>query len=62
MNQQKYPDLTEIIARKQRGRRAFARLSFAQKLDILDRLRENEMSLSPALRQAAAHAHEKERS
>jgi len=36
-----YPDITDILARKARGRRARAALSFAEKLDALERLREN---------------------
>lgn len=55
MDQSKiYPDLTDILARKARGRLALARLSFAEKLDILDRLRENELTFGAELREAAA--------
>ncbi len=35
----RYPDLTEILARKASARRQRASLSFAEKLDILDALR-----------------------
>jgi hypothetical protein len=35
----RYPDLSEILARKASGRRQRASLSFAEKLDILDALR-----------------------
>jgi hypothetical protein len=35
-----YPDLTGILARKADGRRQRASLSFAEKLDILDAMRE----------------------
>jgi hypothetical protein len=31
-----YPDLTELFERKERGRRARAALSFAEKLEILE--------------------------
>jgi len=36
-----YPDIKEILDRKARGRHERACLSFAEKLGILDRLREN---------------------
>lgn len=35
-----YPDIGDILARKARGRRTLAALSFTEKLAILDRLRE----------------------
>ena len=35
-----YPDISDILARKAAGRRKLAALSFAEKLDILDALRE----------------------
>ncbi|HEY4113466.1 MAG TPA: hypothetical protein VGM17_05335 [Rhizomicrobium sp.] len=35
-----YPDNSEIFARKAEGRRQLAALSFAEKLAMLDRLRE----------------------
>lgn len=35
-----YPDLKELLARKAAGRRARAQLSFAEKLDALDKLRD----------------------
>jgi hypothetical protein len=34
-----YPDVADILARKERGRTARASLSFAEKLDALDALR-----------------------
>jgi len=37
--QTKYPDISEILARKASGRRNNARLSFAEKLEMLDALR-----------------------
>ncbi|NOT42954.1 MAG: hypothetical protein HOP13_20945 [Alphaproteobacteria bacterium] len=36
----KYPDTTEILARKAEGRRERASLSFAEKLDAVDALKE----------------------
>ena len=36
---QQYPNITDILAQKARGRRERASLSFAEKLAILDRLR-----------------------
>ena len=35
-----YPDIADILARKGRGRLALARLSFGDKLDVLEKLRE----------------------
>jgi hypothetical protein len=35
-----YPDISDIVARKAAGRRDRAALSFAEKLDALDALRE----------------------
>jgi hypothetical protein len=35
-----YPDISDILARKAAGRRQRAALSFAEKLDILDALKE----------------------
>lgn len=34
-----YPDITEILAQKARGRRERAALSFAEKLDAVDALK-----------------------
>ena len=36
---QQYPNITDILARKARGRRERVSLSFAEKLAILDKLR-----------------------
>jgi hypothetical protein len=36
----KYPDISDILALKAEGRKELAALSFAEKLDILDALRE----------------------
>ena len=35
-----YPDISDILARKAAGRRELAHLSFAEKLALLDALRE----------------------
>ena len=35
-----YPDISDILARKARGRKQLAALSFGEKLDILDSMRE----------------------
>lgn len=35
-----YPDISDILAKKAKGRAAAAALSFAEKLAILDRLKE----------------------
>jgi hypothetical protein len=39
MNQRKYPDISDILARKAEGRKELAALSFSQKLAILDQMR-----------------------
>jgi hypothetical protein len=39
-NERSYQDTADIVARKAKGRRQQARLSFAEKLAILDKLRE----------------------
>jgi hypothetical protein len=48
-----YPDIADILARKERGRADLAKLSFEEKLEILDRLRENERALGRAMREGA---------
>ena len=40
MTDGRYPDNSEIFARKAEGRRELARLSFGEKLAMLDRMRE----------------------
>ncbi|MFI4988734.1 MAG: hypothetical protein ACHQF3_14995 [Alphaproteobacteria bacterium] len=35
-----YPDISDVFARKAAGRRESAALSFGEKLDILERMRE----------------------
>jgi len=35
-----YPDISDILAKKARGRQERAQLSFGEKLEILDKLRE----------------------
>jgi hypothetical protein len=37
----RYPDIGDIVARKAKGRRARARLSFDEKLELLDKLRDD---------------------
>jgi hypothetical protein len=37
--QRKYPDITDILAQKEKWRRERASLSFAEKLDIIDKMR-----------------------
>jgi len=39
-HQRQYPDNSEILARKAEGRRQNARATFAEKIAILERLRE----------------------
>ncbi len=50
---QQYPDITDILAEKARGRRERASLSFAEKLAILDKLREE---VSPIIEARHARA------
>jgi hypothetical protein len=54
---QQYPDITEILAQKARGRRERASLSFAEKLAILDKLRED---VAPIVRARQARVRVKE--
>jgi hypothetical protein len=53
--QRQYPDISDILARKARGREERAHLSFGEKLEILDKLR---MQLAPinAARLSRHHA------
>ena len=39
-SRKEYPDISDILARKAEGRRERAALSFAEKLELLDALRE----------------------
>ncbi len=56
MNQRyHYPDNGDVIARKARGRNERARLSFGEKLDILDKLRDDVAFIVQA-RQARSRA------
>ena len=48
-----FPDIADILARKERGRAELAKLSFEEKLEILDRLRENETALGRVMRESA---------
>jgi hypothetical protein len=52
--QQRYPDISDILARKAAGRRQSASLSFGAKLAILDALRERAMPLIQARKGRAA--------
>ena len=38
-NDRRYPDISDILARKAEGRRILAALSFGQKLEILEDMR-----------------------
>ena len=38
-NDRKYPDISDILARKAEGRRMLTALSFGQKLEILESMR-----------------------
>jgi hypothetical protein len=51
--QRNYPDITDILKQKARGQRERASLSFAEKLKILDKLREN---VAPIVRARQARA------
>jgi len=53
-----YPDITDILARKARGRRERASLSFAEKLAILDKLREDVAPIVQARKARARMAEE----
>jgi len=53
-----YPDITDILLRKAKGRRERARLSFGEKLEILDRLRDD---VAPIVAAREARAAEKSR-
>ena len=39
-DQRHYPDISDILVRKAQGRRELARLSFGDKLDMLEKLRD----------------------
>ncbi|HEX5279317.1 MAG TPA: hypothetical protein VFW28_04480 [Micropepsaceae bacterium] len=41
MMERQYPNIADILARKAAGRRERAQLSFGEKLEILDRLRDD---------------------
>lgn len=38
-NDRKYPDMSDILARKAEGRKKLAALSFGEKLEILEQMR-----------------------
>ena len=50
----RYPDIADIIARKAKGRSERARLSFGEKLDILDKLRDD---VAPIVQARRAREH-----
>ena len=50
-----YPDNSDIIAQKARGRNERARLNFGKKLDILDKLRDD-VAFTVQSRQARSRA------
>jgi hypothetical protein len=52
-----YPDNAEILARKAEGRRELARASFAEKLAILERLRERVAPIARAREARRAGKH-----
>lgn len=47
----RYPDISDILARKAAGRRHSAKRSFAEKLDILDAMRKRVAPLVQARKQ-----------
>jgi hypothetical protein len=49
----RYPDVSDVLARKAAGRRERAALSFAEKLDILDALKQR---LEPLVRARTGRA------
>jgi hypothetical protein len=51
MKQKLYPDIADVLGKKARGRIERAFLSFAEKLAIVDKLREN---VSPIVRSREA--------
>jgi hypothetical protein len=53
-----YPDISDILAQKALGRRKRGQLSFAQKLDILDALKER---VEPFVQARIARARRKAR-
>jgi hypothetical protein len=58
----RYPDITDVLARKAQGRRRLAALSFGEKLDVLDSLRARVAPIVRARekrRQAALQDHSK---
>jgi hypothetical protein len=52
-NERAYPDIAAILAQKERGRSERAALSFADKLDALERLKENVAPIVEARRRRA---------
>jgi hypothetical protein len=54
MRKDVYPGIEAILARKERGRRERAALSFPEKLDALERLKENVAPIIEARKRRAA--------
>jgi hypothetical protein len=54
--QRQFPDISDIIARKAKGRHERAQLSFGEKLDALDKLREQVEPIVRARRMRRAAA------
>ena len=55
-SEQPYADITDILVQKARGRGQRASLSFAQKLAVLDKLREDVAPIAEARRARASKA------
>ena len=56
----RYPDISDIIARKAKGRVERAHLSFGEKLDILDKLKDHVAPIVQA-RQARVSARQQKK-
>lgn len=52
-----YPDISGILARKAKGRQESARLSFAEKLEILDKLKKQLEPINAARRSRQSDNH-----
>ena len=44
----KYPDISDVLARKSEGRRELASLSFGEKIDILEAMLERDQTIRTA--------------
>jgi hypothetical protein len=54
VNESAYSDTSAILAQKERGRRERGALSFAEKLDAIERLKENVAPIIEARKRRAA--------